>query len=262
MTTTKYRDLTTVLVHAAWADASSWNKVILVLQGLGMRVRSAQIPLTSLTDDVGALKRLLRQVEGPALLAGHSYAGAVITAAATGDPHVKALVYIAAMAPDEGETVGDLFHRAAPHPSAPQLAPDADGFLWLAPEAFPNAVAPDASPEEGALMGATQKPIALKCLGEPMTVPAWKQKPSWFLIAEKDRMISPMTQHFMVERIRARVHSLDVDHTPLASAPAAVVRVIVEAAFFKSTRPRYWLRPGDGEPDKPHALSQTKKGES
>ena len=92
MTTTKYRDLTTVLVHAAWADASSWNKVILVLQGLGMRVRSAQIPLTSLTDDVGALKRLLRQVEGPALLAGHSYAGAVITAAATGDPHVKALV--------------------------------------------------------------------------------------------------------------------------------------------------------------------------
>jgi pimeloyl-ACP methyl ester carboxylesterase len=222
--------LTAVLVHAAWADASSWNKVAVSLQRLGLRVRSAQISLTSLTEDVAALKRLLRQVKGPVLLAGHSYAGAVITAAATDDPQVKVLVYIAAIAPDEGEMVGTLFHRAKPHPSAPQLAPDADGFLWLAPEAFANAVAPDASSEETALMAVTQNPIALKCLGEPMTVPAWKQKPSWFLLAERDRMISPETQRFMAERMRARIHSLDVDHTPLASAPESVVHVIVEAA--------------------------------
>jgi pimeloyl-ACP methyl ester carboxylesterase len=230
MTNTKYQDLTAVLVHAAWADASSWNKVTAPLQRLGLRVRSAQISLTGLTEDVAALKRLLRQVMGPVLLAGHSYAGAVITAAATDNPQVKALVYIAAMAPDEGETVGTLFHRAEPHQSAPRLAPDAHGFLWLAPEAFANAVAPDASSEETALMAVTQNPIALKCLGEPMTMPAWKQKPSWFLLAERDRMISPVTQRFMAERMRARIHSLDVDHTPLASAPESVVRVIVEAA--------------------------------
>ncbi len=231
MTNAKYQNLTAVLVHAAWADASSWNKVAVPLQRLGLRVRSAQIPLTSLTEDVAALKRLLRQVEGPVLLAGHSYAGAVITAAAADNPQVRALIYIAAIVPDEGETVGTLFQRAEPQPSArPQLAPDADGFLWLPPEAFANAVAPDASPEETVLMALTQHPIALKCLGEPMTVPAWKQKPSWFLIGEKDRMISPAMQRFMAERIRARVHPLDVDHTPLASAPDAVVRVIVEAA--------------------------------
>ncbi len=230
MTTTKYQNLTTVLVHGAWADASSWNKVILQLQGLGMRARAAQIPLTSLTDDVAAVKGLLRQVEEPVVLAGHSYAGAVITAAAVDDSRVTALVYIAAIVPDENETVGTLFHRAAPHPNAPQLAPDADGFLWLPVGAFATAVAPDASPEETSLMDATQHPIALKCLGEPIAAPAWKQKPSWFLIAEKDRMISPVTQRFMAERAHSRIHSRDVDHTPLVSASESVVRMIVEAA--------------------------------
>jgi pimeloyl-ACP methyl ester carboxylesterase len=231
MTKAKYQDLTAVLVHAAWADASNWNRVTEPLQSLGFRVRSAQIPLTSLADDVAALRRLLRRVEGPVLLVGHSYAGAVITAAATDNPQVKALIYVAAIVPDEGETVGALFQMAEPQPSArPQLDPDADGFLWLPSGAFANAVAPDASPEEAALMDANQHPIALKCLGEPMTAVAWKQKPSWFLIAEKDRMISPKSQRFMAQRIRARIHSLDVDHTPLVSAPEVVVRVIAEAA--------------------------------
>lgn len=231
MTHTRYQDLTAVLVHAAWADASSWNKVALPLQKMGFRVRLAQIPLTSLSEDVAAVKRLLRQVEGAVLLVGHSYAGAVITAAATDNPQVKALIYIAAIVPDEGEAVGTLFQRAEPNPSVrPHPAPDADGFLWLPPGAFANAVAPDASPEETAVMEIAQHPIALKCLGEPVTTPAWKKKPSWFLIAEKDRMISPATQRYMAERIRARAHSFEVDHTPLASAPQAVVRVIVEAA--------------------------------
>jgi pimeloyl-ACP methyl ester carboxylesterase len=230
MNNAKYQNLTAVLVHAAWADASSWNKVTLQLQKLGMRVRSAQIPLTSVTDDVAALKRLLRQVEGPVVLAGHSYAGAVITAAATGNSQVKALVYVAGIAPDENETVGSLFHRAAPHPEAPQLAPDAEGFLWLPLGAFAKAVAPDASSEETSLMDVTQHPIALKCLGEPLPAPAWKEKPSWYLLAKKDRMISPDTQRFMAERAKARIHAVDVDHTPLASAPQIVTRVLVEAA--------------------------------
>lgn len=227
----KYENLTAVLVHAAWADGSSWNKVAVSLQNLGLRVNSAQIPLSSLTDDVAALKRLLRQVDGPVVLVGHSYAGAVITAAGADNPQVKALVYIAAIAPDEGETVGELFHRAEPNPNTrPQLATDADGFLWVPAGGFATALAPDASQQETALMQINQHPIALKCLGEPMTTPAWKQKPSWFFVAEKDRMISPEVQHFMAERTKARVHSRNTDHTPLASASEAVVQMITEAA--------------------------------
>ncbi|HET9410214.1 MAG TPA: alpha/beta hydrolase [Candidatus Sulfotelmatobacter sp.] len=227
----KYKNLTAVLVHAAWADASSWNKVTSALQVQGFKVRSAQIPLTSLSDDVAALKRLLKKVEGPVLLVGHSYAGAVITAAATNEPNIKALVYIAAIAPDENESVGMLFQRAEPNPNTrPQIAPDADGFLWLPVGAFAKAVAPDASSEETALMDINQHPIALKCLAETVSEPAWKQKPSWFLLATRDRMISPDTQRFMAERIGARIHALDVDHTPLASAPESVARIVVEAA--------------------------------
>src|SRR5579864_2932517 len=117
MTTPKYQDLTAVLVHAAWADASNWNNVTAPLRDLGLRVRAAQIPLTSLSDDVAALKRLLRQVEGPVLLVAHSYAGAVITAAGADNLQVKGLVYIAAIVPDEGETVGTLFQGAEPSPT-------------------------------------------------------------------------------------------------------------------------------------------------
>lgn len=228
---TKYQKLTAVLVHAAWADGSGWNKVTPRLRELGLRVKSAQIPLSSLSEDVAALDRLLRKVDGPVVLVGHSYAGAVITAAGADHPHVKALVYVAAIAPDEGETVGDLFHRAEPNPNTrPQLAPDEDGFLWLPENAFSDAVAPDASKEETALMQINQHPIALECLGERMTKPAWKQKPSWFLVAEKDRMISASMQDFMAARMKARVHSRNTDHTPLASDPESVVRVITEAA--------------------------------
>jgi pimeloyl-ACP methyl ester carboxylesterase len=221
---------TVVLVHAAWADGSSWNKVTEELQRKGVNVVAAQIPLTSFTDDVASLRKVLLRQEDPLVLAGHSYGGAVITAAAAGNPKVKALVYIAAVVPDEGETVGDVFHRVAPHASAPKLQPDADGFLWLNVEAFRAAVAPDASLSETALMAATQKPISLTCLGEPMGKPAWKEKPSWFLIAEKDRMVSPETQRFTAGRMKSKIISLPVDHTPLASKPAAVADLIITAA--------------------------------
>ena len=140
-------------------------------------------------------------------------------------------MYVAAIAPDEGETVGELFHRAEPQPNTrPQLVPDEDGFLWVAAGGFADAVAPAASAEETAVMQINQHPIALKCLGEPMTAPAWKQKPSWFLVAEKDRMISAAMQRFMADRMKARVHSRNTDHTPLASDPESVVQVIAEAA--------------------------------
>jgi pimeloyl-ACP methyl ester carboxylesterase len=221
---------TVVLVHAAWADGSSWNKVTEELQRKGLNVIAAQIPLTSFADDVAGLRKVLLRQEGPLVLAGHSYGGAVITAAAAGNPKVKALVYIAAVVPDEGETVGEVFHRVSPHPSAPKLQPDVDGFLWLNVEAFRAAVAPDASQSETALMAATQKPISVTCLGEPMGKPAWKEKPSWFLIAEKDRMVSPETQRFTAGRMKSKIVSLPVDHTPLASRPDVVAELITEAA--------------------------------
>ena len=223
-------DTTVVLVHAAWADGSSWNKVTGKLQLEGFNVVAAQIPLTSFMDDVAVLRKVLLRQKGPVVLAGHSYGGAVITAAAAGNPNVKALVYIAAIVPDEGETVGDVFRRLPPHESAPKLQPDADGFLWLTVDAFRNAFAPDALASETALMAAAQKPISLKCLGEPMANPAWKEKPTWFLIAEKDRMVSPETQRFTAARMKSTIVSLPVDHTPLASKPNAVAELISAAA--------------------------------
>jgi len=221
---------TVVLVHGAWADGSSWNKVTEELQRKGFNVVAAQIPLTSFTDDVASLRKVLDRQADPLVLVGHSYGGAVLTAAGTGHPKVKGLVYVAAIVPDEGETVGDVFHRVAPHPSAPKLQPDADGFLWLDVDAFRAAVAPDASLAEAALMAATQKPISVSCLGQPMGKPAWREKPSWFLIAEKDRMVSAETQRFTAARMKSKVVSLSIDHTPLVSKPDAVTELIIETA--------------------------------
>lgn len=224
------RDNTTiVLVHAAWADGSSWRKVAEQLVAGAHAIVAAQIPLTSLTDDVEALRRVIHMQPGRVVLVGHSYGGAVITAAGAGEPLVKALVYIAAIAPDSGETVGELFTREAPHPAAPPLQPDADGFLWMTLEGFRNAVAPGASAEETSWMAAAQKPIALRCLSETLAGAAWRDKPSWFLVAEHDRMVSPDTQLFTARRMKSTIVSLPVDHTPLASNPAAVSHVIEEA---------------------------------
>jgi pimeloyl-ACP methyl ester carboxylesterase len=229
MTQTNLTVPSVVLVHAAWADASSWNKVIPPLQRKGIQVVAVQIPLTSLSDDAATVRRILKRVNGPVVLVGHSYGGAVITAAGSGNLNVKALVYIAAMAPAEGETVGELLHRATPHASAPALVPDEDGFLSMSAKGFADAVAHESSAEDAALMAATQKPIAIKCVEEPMTKPAWKEKPSWFLLAERDRMIAPGTQRFMAQRTGAYVQAMEVDHTPLASAPDGIVAIITEA---------------------------------
>lgn len=156
MSNQEHQKATVVLVHAAWADGSSWNKVIPRLHRLSLQVVSVQIPLTSLVDDVAAVQRMLDRINGPVVLAAHSYGGAVITAAASSHPKVKALVFIAAMAPDEGETVGQLLHRVEPHYKMPQLVPDQNGLLWMSAEGFTNAVAPETTHEEIALMAATQ----------------------------------------------------------------------------------------------------------
>jgi pimeloyl-ACP methyl ester carboxylesterase len=219
---------TVIVVHGAWADGSSWQTVIHPLEERGVNVIAAPIPLTSLSDDAAALKRTIARTHGPVIVAGHAYAGAVIATAH--DERVKALVYIAALAPDEGETVAEVFYKDAPHTKAPQLAPDADGFIWMPDEGFSNAFAQNASAGQIALSKAVQRPISVKSIQEPAPAPAWKSKPTWYLIAEEDRMIPPQTQHFMAERMKATVRSFQVDHTPLLTAPDKVVDIILEAA--------------------------------
>jgi pimeloyl-ACP methyl ester carboxylesterase len=227
-------NVTVVVVHGAWADGSSWNAVILPLERKGLRVIAAPIPLTSLADDVAAVKRTLARTNGPVVLAGHAYAGAVI--GAVDDERVKALVYIAALAPAEGETVAQVFYRDERHPKSPELAPDADGFIWMPEEGFGNAFAQHATAEQIALSAAVQRPIALKCIQQPVPKPAWKSKPSWFLIAEEDRMINPKTQHYMAERMGATVRSTRADHTPMYTAADLVIDLILEAARVTLSR--------------------------
>jgi pimeloyl-ACP methyl ester carboxylesterase len=221
------RRATVVLVHGAWADGSSWSDIIGPLLSAGLDVLAAPIPLTSLSDDVAALDRALERTDGPVVLAAHAYAGAVI--AATTNARVQALVYIAALAPDEGETVAEVFYRENPHPQAPQLAPDAHGFIWMPREAFGTAFAQHACPERAALFAATQRPLALACIQEKLPRPAWKTKPSWYLVAEEDRMINPATQLFMAQRMGARIRTEKVDHAPMATAPGPVIEVILDA---------------------------------
>ena len=163
---------------------------------------AAPLPLTSLTDDVAAVERTVERVAGDVVLVGHAYAGGVIAEARS--EKVRALVYVAALAPDEGETVADVFYRAEPHPKAPKLAPDTHGLIWLPEDAFAAAFAPNASAEEQAVLFAVQRPIAMPCISTKVGRPLWKDRPSWFLLAEEDHMIVPATQQFMAERMKPR----------------------------------------------------------
>ena len=221
-------DSTIILVHGAWADGSCWNNVILPLQRHGLKVICAPIPLTSLTDDIAALTRALERTSGPVVLVGHAYSGAVI--AAVREDRVKSLVYISALAPDEGETVAQVFYRNPSHPEAPKLAPDSHGFIWMSDDGFRRAVAHRASLDQTNIATAVQRPIAVQCIQEPAPTPTWKTKPSWFLIAEEDRMINPKTLHFMADRMKARVQSHPVDHSPMYTEPNLVIDVILDAA--------------------------------
>ena len=220
-------DVSVVLVHGAWADGSSWAKVIAPLAADGFKVVAAPLPLTSFRDDVAALDRTLERVTGPVVLVGHAYAGAVI--AATRDEKVKELVYVAALAPDEGETVADVFYRTEPHPQAPKLAPDNHGLIYLPESAFAAAFAQNATVQELAVLAAVQRPIAPACITVAVDRPLWKDRPTWFLVAEQDRMIIHENQHFIAGRMKARVRAHPVDHVPLVTAPSVVVDIIREA---------------------------------
>jgi len=217
-------DVSVVLAHGAWEDGSSWARVITRLTADHIRVCAAPLPLTSLADDVAALNRSIERMSGPVILVGHAYAGAVIALARP--ERVRALVYITALAPDEGEKVADVFYRAEPHPLAPKLVPDSNNLIWLPDEAFARAFAPNASTEERSVLAAVQRPISLACITVPAGRPLWKDVPTWFLLAEQDHMIVPATQRFMAERMKAKIMPHAVDHSPNVTAPAAVVDVI------------------------------------
>jgi pimeloyl-ACP methyl ester carboxylesterase len=226
-------DVTIVLAHGAWADGSSWAKVIRGLRAAGIKSIAAPLPLTSWTDDVAALDRTIQHAGGPVVLVGHAYAGAVI--AGTHAETVQALVYVTALAPDEGETVADVFYHTDPHPKAPKLAPDAHGLIWLPEDAFPAAFAPNATAEDQAVLFAVQRPIAVPCISTKVGRPLWKDRPTWFLLAEADHMIVPATQLFMAERMKAQIRSHPVDHTPSVTAPHLAVDIIMEAARAVAT---------------------------
>lgn len=230
-------EVSLVLVHGAWADGASWSKVIQPLAASGIRTVAAPLPLTSFKDDVTALERAIERVPGPVVVAGHAYAGAVI--AAVGNEKVRGLVYVAALAPDEGETVADVFYRSPPHPQAPKLAPDANGLIYLPEKAFAAAFAQNATLEELAVLAAVQRPISSACITAAVPRPLWKSRPTWYLLAEQDRMIVGDNQRFMAERMQAMVRSHAVDHAPMVTAPAVVREVLREAiAAVASARAR------------------------
>ena len=216
-----------VLAHGAWMDGSSWNKVIALLRKEGVRAVAAALPMTSFEEDVKALESAVERLGTDAVLVGHAYAGAVIGAAKSGK--VKGLVYVAGLAPDEGETVADVFGRGEPDPRAPKLAPDSHGMIYLPDQAFAAAFAQQATADEQAGLAAVQRPIAPGCIMVPMTRATWRHLPSWYLIAEEDRMIARANQRFMAERMGAKISSHAVDHVPNITAPQAVVQTVLEA---------------------------------
>jgi pimeloyl-ACP methyl ester carboxylesterase len=222
------KNATVVLVHGAWADGSSWSRVIQPLRKAGLGVVCVPVPLSSLSEDIAAVTQVVERIQGPVLLAGHAYGGAPMAGVTAAS--VKGLVYIAALAPDAGETVAEVFYREKPHAQAPALAPDGKGYIWMPESGFANAFAQNASQETLVILNAIQRPISVKCIQEKAPEPAWKTRPSWYLVAEEDRMIPAVTQRFMAARMKAKVLARPVDHTPSITAPKVVVEVLLEAA--------------------------------
>ena len=222
------KDLSVVLAHGAWADGSSWARVIAKLTADNVGVCAAPLPLTSLADDVAALNRSIERMSGPVVLVGHAYAGAVIALARP--ERVKALVYITALAPDEGEKVSDVFYRAEPHPLAPKLAPDTNNLIWLPDDAFAKAFAPNASTEDRSVLAAVQRPISLACI----TVPAGRRSLRLERLAR--RRDESVLANEMFERIAAEVIAPnDIGSSPLLRRPQ---QPVLPGKRWSAARPR------------------------
>jgi pimeloyl-ACP methyl ester carboxylesterase len=226
---------TVVLVHGLWADGSSWNKVIPLLLAKGLKVISVQNPLTSLADDVAATKRVIDDQTGPVILVGHSWGGMVITQAGD-DPKVAALVYVAAFAPDEGQAIADLVKDLPPPPGAASVRTDAAGFVWLTAEGVAKDFASDLPAAETKVMAATQGPTPKKTFEEKVSTSAWKTKPSWYIVAQKDREIQPDLERAMAKKIKASTTEVPTSHVAMLSRPKEVAAVILKAADVASTK--------------------------
>ena len=218
-----------VLVHGFWGGAAHWAKVIVELQGRGYdSLHAVENPLTSLPDDAERTQKMVKQVDGPVLLVGHSYGGAVITEA--GDlPNVIGLVYVAAFAPDAGENLGEIsgWQAAA---GAANVEPDSDGYAWIKQDKFRESFCQDLPADEALVMAVTQKAPVASTFGDAVTSPAWKKKPTWYQVSSDDRMIHPDSERRMAERMKPRrTIELAASHASLASQPGAIVDLIDEA---------------------------------
>jgi pimeloyl-ACP methyl ester carboxylesterase len=219
-----------VLVHGAWADGSCWSGVIRRLQAEGANVTAPQFPHTSLADDVARLRQVLARQDGPTVIAGHSYGGQIITALGAELPGVKALVYVAAFGLDEGESIGGLLAQGEPTAALAHLDIDEQGFAWLPRDDFVGHFAADLAPEEASVMYATQQPLAASTLGDVMGVPAWKQVPTWFVVARNDEAIPPDAERLFAGRMGATTIELPSSHVAMTSHPDEVADVILQAA--------------------------------
>lgn len=221
-------DTTVVLVHGAFADGSSWNAITPLLQAKGLKVVAVQNPLSSLADDVAAVQRVVDAQTGNVVLVGHSWGGAVITQAGSSDK-IKALVYVAAFAPSEGEALGTVGKGYPLPPGIPTLKPDANGNLELSPESYATNFAQDIPAATSAVLATTQGLFPAKAFGEPITFAAWKHKPNYYIVATKDRMIDPGLQAAFAKKLKAVTTTVPASHVPMLSQPKAVAEVILAA---------------------------------
>ena len=217
-----------VLVHGAFADGSSWARVIPILQSKGYNVTAVQNPLTSFADDVAATQRAIARLDGPVILVGHSWGGVVITEAGM-DPKVVGLVYIAAFGPDQGEQVGELGKKYPPPPALAAPNVDDKGFLTLSADAF-KKFGSDLPEKEALVAAATQGPIAASAFSAQVSGVAWKTKPSWYVVSTLDQAIAPDEERFFAKRMKATTTELNTSHVPMLSQPKAVAAVIMDAA--------------------------------
>jgi pimeloyl-ACP methyl ester carboxylesterase len=218
-----------VLVHGAWADGSSWSKIIPRLQAQGLHAVAVQNPLSSIADDVASTNRLINAQDGPVLLVGHSYGGAVITEAGN-NPKVAGLVYVAAFAPEEGETLSGMASKFSPTPLFGEIQPIEDGYLLLTHKGVFDFFAQDLTPEEKTLVLAAQGATQSAILSTPIKQAAWHTKPSWFVIANNDRAISPEQEASTAKRMGAKTITLQSSHLPMLSHPEEVANFVIEAA--------------------------------
>jgi pimeloyl-ACP methyl ester carboxylesterase len=207
-----------------------------LLQAKGITVTAAQIPLTSLTDDIAVTKRLLSMNKEPTVLVGHSYGGAVITGAAGSAPQVKALVYITAFGLDQGESLESLSKQGPPSAGSAAITPDGLGYLWINREQFHKAFVADATKDEAAIMAAVQRPLSLASFAEKEGAPAWKAIPSWYLVCTDDQMIPPPAQEFLAKRMKATVRSVASSHAAFMAHSQEVANIILEAVEAASAR--------------------------